>query len=110
MAEHYALKRDTSKEVELKKLHYIEQVKKMSAKHKWFLKHRHGMLCSLLIQDYKPGVIKPVLGVVSLVLFLTCFKGDYELVVKTQGVQILFLCGVLQLTMKSWWLLKVGRM
>ena len=26
MAEHYALKRDTSKEVELKKLHYIKQV------------------------------------------------------------------------------------
>ena len=62
----------------------------MSAKHKWFLTNRHGMLRNLLVQDYKPGVIKPVIGVITLVFFLSCFTSMYERAVKTQAQQLLF--------------------
>lgn len=73
LAEFYAETRQTTKEVELKKLQHIEQVQRTSAKHKRFLKNRHGMLRSLLVQDFKQGVIQPVIGCVCLLFFLALF-------------------------------------
>ena len=39
LAEFYAQTRQSTKEIELKKLQHIERVKRIAAKHKWFLKN-----------------------------------------------------------------------
>ena len=77
LAEYYAEKRRTDKETELRKLIHIEQVQKTSAKHKYFLKPRHGMLRNLLVHDFKEGVITPVLGCICFVLMLACSLEGY---------------------------------
>ena len=77
LAEYYAEKRRTDEEIELRKLIHIEQVQKTSAKHKYFLKPRHGMLRNLLVHDFKEGVITPVLGCICFVLMLACSLEGY---------------------------------
>ena len=72
LAQFYANKQQTSKEIEIKKLIHQEQVSKMAVKHKWYLKPRHGMIQTMLVHDFKRGVILPIIGVICIVIFLAC--------------------------------------
>ena len=65
----------------MKKLQHIERVKQIAAKHKWFLKNRHGMLCSLLVQDFNEGVITPGIGCICMIYFLA-FSYNKKLMTK----------------------------
>ena len=39
--------------IEIQTITNSEKDRDTSAKHKWYLKHRHGMIRSLLVQDYQ---------------------------------------------------------
>ena len=65
LAEHYAYRRETTKQVELDKMYHIEKVKRAAAKHKWYFKERHGMIQSLLVPDFHLENIVPVFGIIA---------------------------------------------
>ena len=91
LTEHYALKKKTTQEIELRKLQHIEQVKKVASKHKWYLKSNHGMLRRLLIPDYEEGVIIPVIGSICILIFLLCSLQNFKDIKQTQGIFIISL-------------------
>ena len=74
LAEHYASRRQTTKENEIKKLKHTEEIRKTAAKHKWYLKERHGMIRTLLVQDYRVHQILSILGALALTVLLGAFS------------------------------------
>ena len=62
LVEFYAAQKDTSRAVEIKKLHHIEQVKRMAAKHRWWLKKNYGMIRHILIPEYVVEKRNPTLA------------------------------------------------
>ena len=53
LAEYYAEKRDTTKANEVKKIKHTEAIQRVSAKHTYYLKERHGMIRTLMVPDFK---------------------------------------------------------
>ena len=53
LAEHYAAQRETTKEIEIKKIQSCKKVRATAARHKYYLKNRHGMISILIVQEYK---------------------------------------------------------
>ena len=53
LAEHFAVKRNTTRIVEVNKIKTSKRTRATAAKHKWYLKDRHGMIRNLLIPDYR---------------------------------------------------------
>ena len=49
LAEYYAEKRDTTKANEVKKIKHTEAIQRVSAKYKYYLKERHGMIRTLMV-------------------------------------------------------------
>ena len=70
MAEHFAEKRHTTRVIELNKLTTYERTHNTAAKHKCYLKDRHGMIRNLLIPDYKIHNILAIIGVISFTLLI----------------------------------------
>ena len=70
LAEHFALHRDTSRIVEMKKITTSETVRQTAAKHKWYLKERHRMIRNLLIPDYCIHYILAIIGVLVFTLLI----------------------------------------
>ena len=52
LADHYVDKRNVTREQEIKKILHIEWVRKIAAKHRWYLKGTQGMLQRILVQDF----------------------------------------------------------
>ena len=52
LAEFYAEKRETTKQVDLDKMCHIKKVKRTAEKQKWYFKERYGMIRSLLVTDF----------------------------------------------------------
>ena len=50
--EHYTEVIQTIKSVVITKIQKYARMRTLVANHKWHLKEKHGMLCSLLMQDY----------------------------------------------------------
>ena len=73
LAEHYASNRQTTKQTEIKKIKQSKEIRTTSAKHKWYLKERYGMIRTLLVQDYRLHQILSVLGVLPLSAMLGRF-------------------------------------
>ena len=66
LTEHFAERRQTTRTIELKKITTSERTRTTAAKHKWYLKERHGMIRNLLIPDYK---IHNILAIISVIAF-----------------------------------------
>ena len=65
LAEHYAERRDTTRAIEIKKMKQYEDVRRTSAKHKWYLKERNGMTRTLLVPDYSLHQILAIIGTLA---------------------------------------------
>ena len=65
LAEHYAERRDTTRAIEIKKMKQYEDVRRTSAKHKWYLKERNGMTRTLLVPDYSLHQILTIIGTLA---------------------------------------------
>ena len=65
LAEHYAEKRDTTRATEVKKIKHTEAIQWVSAKHKYYLKERHGMIRTLMVPDSKVHQLLSVFGVLA---------------------------------------------
>ena len=76
LAEHYAARRETTKQVELDKMYHIEKVKRAAAKHKWYFKERHGMIRSLLVPDFHHNNIAPIFGILAFTFLLQATMSD----------------------------------
>ena len=66
LVDHYAKQRYSTREQEIKKITQSERTWKASAKHKWYLRERHGMIRSLLVPDYIMNETLSVLGMLAL--------------------------------------------
>ena len=66
LADHYATRRNTSRGIEIAKIRQSESIRKVSAKHKWYLKDRYGMIKSLLVPDYYSTNISSVIGMLAI--------------------------------------------
>ena len=76
LVEHFAEKRETTKQVELDKMYHIEKVKRAAAKHKWYFKERHGMIRSLLVPDFHHNNIAPIFGILAFTFLLQATMSD----------------------------------
>ena len=70
LAEHFAAKRNTTRIVEVKKIRTSERTRATAAKHKWYLKDRHGMIRNLLIPDYRLQDILSIIGALAFTLMI----------------------------------------
>ena len=70
LAENFAVKRETTRVIEVKKIKSSESICTTTAKHKWYLKERHGMIRNLLIPDYRLHNILAIIGTLSFTLLI----------------------------------------
>ena len=70
LADHYAEKRDSTRVIEVKKIHTSERTRRTAAKHKWYLKERHGMIRNLLVPDYRLQYILSIMGVIAFTIMV----------------------------------------
>ena len=70
LADHFAEKRNTTRAIEVKKISTSERTRSAAAKHKWYLKERHGMIRNLLIPDYCIHEILSIIGILAFTLFI----------------------------------------
>ena len=70
LADHFAEKRNTTRAIEVKKISTSERTRSTAAKHKWYLKERHGMIRNLLIPDYCIHEILSIIGILAFTLFI----------------------------------------
>ena len=70
LAEYFATTRNTSRCIEVKKIKTSERTRATAAKHKWYLKDRHGMIRNLLIPDYRLHEIISIIGVLAFTLLI----------------------------------------
>ena len=70
LADYFSDKRDTTRVIELKKISTLERTRNTAAKHKWYLKERHGMIRNLLIPDYCIHDILAIIGVLAFTLLM----------------------------------------
>ena len=78
LADHYAEKRNTVKAIYVKKINHLEVVRGVAAKHKWYLKDRHGMIRNLLVPDYQIHQILAIFGVLAWKIIIVTFSGGHE--------------------------------
>lgn len=88
LAEHFAVKQETKQVIEVIKIKTSERTRATAAKHKWYLKERHGMIQNLIIPDYRVHNILAIIGAMAftlLILQLLTGDGIYtpELVIAT---------------------------
>ena len=100
LAEHLAHHRNTKREQELKKIIPAETNRRVSAKHKWYLTSRHGMIRNLLVPEFIVHNMIPVVDMLALTALLSIYaKGGMEnpnkytaiislLVVWSMGIQL----------------------
>ena len=62
LAQHYALQRNPSKEIEIQNIGHVEKVIRTSKKQKWYLKERHGMIRTFLVPDFQVHHILAIFG------------------------------------------------
>jgi len=70
LADHFSITRNTTRGIELKKIKTSERTRATAAKHKWYLKDRHGMIRNLLIPDYRLHEIISIIGVLAFILLI----------------------------------------
>ena len=92
LAEHYAEKRETTKQVELDKMYHIEKVQRAAAKHKWYFKERHGMIRSLLVPDFCHHNMAPIFGILAFTFLLHATMGND--IWPSQPYQLVILAGL----------------
>ena len=63
---HFAVKWETNRVIEVKNIKYSERTCTTAAKHKLYLKERHGMIHNLLIPDY---YVHDILVIISTLTF-----------------------------------------
>ena len=66
LADHFTIRRKTSRIQELKKIHQSERTRKIVAKHKWYLKERHGMITSVPVPEFYHGEILSIAGILAI--------------------------------------------
>ena len=69
LADHYAEKRDTNRVIEVKKIPQSERTRRTAAKHKWYLKERHGMIRNLVPGDQIQDILA-IIGVLSFTIMM----------------------------------------
>ena len=62
IAHHYALKMTTNKEKEVQKTFHTKRVTRAEKNHKWCLKERYIVKCTLLVPDFEVHNILTVFG------------------------------------------------
>ena len=78
LAEYFASNRQTTKQIEINKIKQSEKIRTTAAKHKWYLKERHGMIRTLLVQEYRLHQIISILGVLDLIAMMEAFsQGEF---------------------------------
>lgn len=60
LAEFYAEHRNITKAQDVKQIQHIEGIKRVAAKHQWYLKGQQGMLQRLLVQQFLVHKMVPV--------------------------------------------------
>ena len=75
LAGNYAYRRDTTKAMDVKKIKQTETIQKLSAKHKFYLKERHGMIRTLMVSDYKVHQMFSVFGMLAWIALMGAFGG-----------------------------------
>ena len=75
LTENYAEKRLTIKSIEVSKIQRYEKTREISVKHKQYLKERHGIQRSLIVQDYQLHQILAIIGTILLAVLISL---DYQ--------------------------------
>ena len=75
LAEHYMEERMTTKSIEVSKIQRYEKTREISVKHKQYLKERHGIQRSLIVQDYQLYQILAIIGTILLAVLISL---DYQ--------------------------------
>ena len=66
LADHFAKNRNSNRTKEMKNIKQSEQTRLVLAKHKWYLKERHGMIRILLVPDFQINEIISVVGMLAI--------------------------------------------
>ena len=70
LADYYANVRNTTRVIETKKIIISERTRNTTSKHKLYLKERHGMICNLLIPDYRVHNLLAIIGALAFTLLI----------------------------------------
>ena len=70
LVKHFAVKQNTTRIIEVKKIKSSERILATATKHKWYLKDRHGMIRNILIPNYGLYDILAIMGALSFTLLI----------------------------------------